>query len=278
MTFHANTSALPLQGKVAIVTGASRGIGAGLALELARRGAKVSSLGSNRLSNGLTVRQITLVYTSSKSEKLAEEVASNIESLGNGSESKIVQADLKQIDAADRIVAATREAFGDKIDILVNNAGVLFGKTIAETTAEDYAAVFDVNVRAPLLLTKAVMPHLRAPGRIINMSSVGARSCFPNMSLYAASKAALEGMTRSLAQEVGDAGHTVNAVAPGPTESEMLDKVPKDIVEGQLKTTAVQHRVGTVDDIARIVAWLCSEDSKWVSGQTISASGGFLML
>ncbi|CAO2656279.1 Nn.00g050820.m01.CDS01 [Neocucurbitaria sp. VM-36] len=253
--------ALPLQGKVAIVTGASRGIGAGLALELARRGAKV-----------------TLVYTSPKSGKLAEEIASKIQSLDNGSGSTIVQVDLRQIDAPEKIVDATREAFGDKIDILVNNAGVLFGKPIGETTAEDYAAIFDVNVRAPLLLTKAVVPHLRAPGRIINMSSVGARNCFPRMSLYAASKAAIEGMTRSLAQELGDAGHTVNAVAPGPTESEMLDNVPKDIVEGQLKTTAVEHRVGTTDDIARIVAWLCGEDSKWVSGQTISASGGFLML
>jgi 3-oxoacyl-[acyl-carrier protein] reductase len=205
-------------------------------------------------------------------------LAAKISSLGNGSASTIVQADLKQLDAPEKIVAATRAAFGDHIDILVNNAGVLFGKPLAETTAEDYADVFDVNVRAPLLLTKAVVPYLRAPGRIINMSSVGARACFPNMSLYAASKAALEGMTRSLAQELGDAGHTVNAVAPGPTESEMLDNVPKDIVEGQLKITAVEHRVGTPDDIARIVAWLAGEDSKWISGQTISASGGFLML
>ncbi len=198
--------------------------------------------------------------------------------MDNGSDAKIIQADLKQIEAADQIVAATREAFGEKIDILVNNAGVLYGKPITETTAEDYAAIFDVNVRAPLLLTKAVVPHLRAPGRIINMSSVGARNCFPNMSLYASSKAALEGMTRSLAHELGDAGHTVNVIAPGPTESEMLDDVPKDVVEGQLKRTAVQHRVGTVDDVARIAAWLCSEDSRWVSGQTISASGGFMML
>lgn len=224
------------------------------------------------------MQQVTLVYTSPKSGKLAEEIASKITSLNNGSGSTIVQVDLRQIDAPEEIVRATTEAFGDKIDILVNNAGVLYGKSLSETTADDYAAIFDVNVRAPLLMTKAILPHLRAPGRIINMSSVGARSCFPRMSLYAASKAAIEGMTRSLAQELGDAGHTVNAVAPGPTESEMLDNVPKDIIEGQLKTTAVEHRVGTTDDIARIVAWLCGEDSKWVSGQTISASGGFLML
>jgi 3-oxoacyl-[acyl-carrier protein] reductase len=138
--------------------------------------------------------------------------------------------------------------------------------------------MFDVNVRAALLLTGAVVPHLRAPGRIINMSSVGARRCFANLALYAGSKAAIEGITRSLAHELGGAGHTVNAVAPGPVESEMLADVPREIVEGQLKQTAVEQRIGSVDDVARIVAWLCGEDAKWVSGQTISASGGFLML
>lgn len=83
---------------------------------------------------------------------------------------------------------------------------------------------------------------------------------------------------RNLAQELGGAGHTVNAVAPGPVESEMLADVPKDMVQDQLKQTAVERGVGTVDDVARIVAWLCGEEAKWVSGQTISASGGFLML
>ncbi|KAF2827647.1 NAD(P)-binding protein [Ophiobolus disseminans] len=254
-------TALTLQDKVAIVTGASRGIGAGLALELARRGAKV-----------------TLVYTSQKSSELAEKVAADIKALNNGSAATIVQADLATVDAPEKIVQATLKAFGGKIDILVNNAGVLFGRPITETTAEDYANIFDVNVRAPLLMTRAVVPHLRAPGRIINLSSVGARIGPPQMALYAGSKAAIEGMTRSLAQELGGAGHTVNAVAPGATESEMLDDVPKDMVEAQLKITAVERRVGKVDDVARIVAWLASEDAKWVSGQTISASGGFLML
>ncbi|KZM23390.1 3-oxoacyl-[acyl-carrier-protein] reductase [Ascochyta rabiei] len=257
----ASNAALPLQGKVAIVTGASRGIGAGLTIELARRGANV-----------------TLVYVSPKSEEKAKKIASDVFSLNNGSKAHIVQADLKEVEAPEKIVASTREAFGDKIDILVNNAGVLWANPIEETTAEDYAGIFDVNVRAPLLLIKAVVPHLRKRGRIINMSSVGAHIGPPKMSLYAASKAAVEGMTKSLAHELGDAGHTVNAVAPGPVESDMLDDVPKDIVDMQLKLTAVEHRVGTTDDIAHIVCWLASEDSKWVSGQTISASGGSMML
>ncbi|KAF1365127.1 NAD(P)-binding protein, partial [Lizonia empirigonia] len=175
------------------------------------------------------------------------------------------------VEAPEKIVASTREVFGDKVDILVNNAGVLWANPIEETTPEDYAGIFDVNVRAPLLLIKAVVPHLGKPGRIINLSSVGARIGPPKMSLYAASKAAIEGMTKSLAHELGDAGYTVNAVAPGSVD------VPKDPVDLQLKLTAVEHRVGTIDDIARIVCWLASEDSRWVSGQTISASGGFMM-
>eukprot|EP01103_Thecamoeba_quadrilineata_P000094 TRINITY_DN10073_c0_g1_i1.p1 TRINITY_DN10073_c0_g1~~TRINITY_DN10073_c0_g1_i1.p1 ORF type:complete len:259 (-),score=28.56 TRINITY_DN10073_c0_g1_i1:55-831(-) len=250
---------LPLKDKVAIVTGSSRGIGVGLALELARRGAK-----------------ITVVYTSSTSEQLANNVVSQIEDLG--SQAIAVQADLSQIGAGDKIVAATLAAFGSSIDILVNNAALEFDKSLLDTTAEDYAKIFDVNVRGALFMTKAVVPHLRAPGRIINISSVGARSGFSKLALYCSSKAALEGLTRCLAAELGEAGHTVNAVLPGPTESEMLENIPKDLVDMQKKQTPVQHRVGGVRDIAQVVAWLAEEQSGWISGQSISASGGYLML
>ncbi|KAF1956787.1 NAD(P)-binding protein [Byssothecium circinans] len=254
-------SSLPLAGKVAIVTGGSRGIGAGIALELAQRGAKV-----------------TIVYTSPKSKAASQDVASRIAALNNGSQAIAVQADLSTVEAPDKIVSATTEAFGEKIDILVNNAGVLFEKSIGETTVEDYASMFDVNVRAPLLMTKAVVPHLRAPGRIINLSSVGARSGFDGLALYSASKAALEGLTRGLAAELGSAGHTVNTVAPGPVKTEMLGDVSEEIVQIQLKTTAVEHRYGEIDDIAQVVGWLAEEQARWISGQTISASGGYQML
>lgn len=216
------------------------------------------------------------MYTSARSESLAKDVVRQIESLG--SQAIIVQTDLSQIDAPDKIVSATLAAFGNRIDILVNNAGLEFDKALLDTTAEDYAKIFDVNVRGVLLMTKAVVPHLQAPGRIINISSVGARSGFAKLALYCASKAALEGLTRCLAAELGDVGHTVNTVLPGPTESEMLDNIPKDLVERQLKMTPVQNRVGKADDIAQVVGWLAEEQSRWISGQSISASGGFLML
>lgn len=189
---------------------------------------------------------MTIVFTSPNSKAGADNVASQIEQLNNGTKAIVVQVNLRDIDAPDRIVEATVQAFGPKIDILVNNAGVLFSKSLSETTAEDFAAIFDVNVRAPLLLTKAVAPYLRAPGRIINLSSVGARQGFESLAMYASSKAAIEGLTRGLAAELGHAGHTVNAVAPGPVESDMLDNVPEEIVDIQLKTTPVEHRHGTV--------------------------------
>ena len=198
--------------------------------------------------------------------------------LKNGSEALKIQADLRRPDAPGRIVSETRRNFGAHIDILVNNAGVELVKELRDMTAEDFNYVFDVNVRAYFLMAGAVIPHLRKPGRIINISSVAGREGFAPFTAYAASKAAVEAMARSLAMEIGPAGHTVNAVAPGPIESDMLDHIPKELVEMQKKQTAVENRVGTVDDVAQIVAWLASEDSKWVSGQTISASGGFQML
>ena len=222
--------------------------------------------------------QVTIAYTSARSAQPADDLISEIKSLENGAEAIKVQADLSQVESPDKIVAATREAFGPSIDILVNNAGVESAKSIGESTADDYAFIFDVNVRGAWLMVKAVVPYLRAPGRIINLSSVGGRCGFANFSLYSASKAAIEGMTRGFAAELGPAGHTVNAVGPGPIQSDMLDQIPKDLVDIQRKQTPMGHRVGTVEDIALIIGMLAEEQSQWVTGQTVSASGGYLML
>lgn len=261
-----------------IIIGASRGISAGLAIELARRGADVGNHRHHQTREiDLCALQVALVSITSWSEGKAKCIASDIPSLNNGSKAHIVRADLKQIEAPKYIVASTGEAFGDNIDILAN-AGVLCANPIEEATAKDYTGIFNVNVRAPLLLIKAVVPHLQKPGRFMSLSPVKTRIGPPNMSLYAVSNATIEGMTKSLARGIGDASHTVNAVAPAHVKSEMLGGVPRDGFDVQLKTTAVEYRVGTADDIARIVCWLASVDSKWVSEQTISASGGIMML
>ena len=200
-----------------------------------------------------------------------------IHAFGNGSLAVKIQADLREPFSSKHIVDETIKAFGGSIDILVNNAGAEVVKPLSDVSVEDFSFVYDLNVRGPMLMTQAVLPHLRAPGRIINISSVGARYGFKELSLYCSSKSALEGLTRCWAAELGAAGHTVNAVNPGPVQTQLLDKIPKDYIAMQKAQTPVENRLGTVDDIAQIVAWLASEGSRWISGQVLSASGGWAM-
>ncbi|RMJ09361.1 hypothetical protein BHE90_004955 [Fusarium euwallaceae] len=251
-----------LEGKVAIVTGASRGLGAGFAFELARRGAK-----------------IVATYTSPNSEKLVEELSAKIAALDPPSQCIGVRADLREPDSAKKIAEQATSAFGPHIDIVVNNAGAELVKRHTGITPADFDYIYHLNVRAPLLLLQAIKPYLppSGGGRIINISSVGARYGFKDLSLYCSSKAALEGMTRCWAAELGEDGHTVNAVNPGPVQSDMLDNIPQDIITMQKAQTPAGNRLGSVDDVAQIVAWLASEESRWITGQCLSASGGFVM-
>ncbi|KAL2801667.1 hypothetical protein BJX63DRAFT_162749 [Aspergillus granulosus] len=251
---------LRLSGKVAIVTGGSRGIGERIALELAQNGAKVS-----------------ITYTSTKSAALLDLLVKNINALGNGSSAIAIKADLRDPASSEKIVAETIQQFGESIDILVNNAGVELVKPIKDITAADFRWVYDLNVRAPMLMVQAILPYLRAPGRIINISSVGARHGFKNLSVYCSSKSALEGLTRCWAAELGASGHTVNCVNPGPVQTDLMDNIPKETIEMQRSQTPLQNRIGTVEDIAPVVVWLASEESKWITGQVVSASGGWAM-
>lgn len=189
-----------------------------------------------------------------------------------------MQADLRDPTSAATIVQTVlRDLQTDHIDILVNNAGVELVKPFHEVTPEDFAEVFEVNVRAPLLMLQAVHPHLRAPGRIINIGSVGSRCGFRGLSAYCSSKSALEGLTRCWATELGGAGHTVNTVNPGPVETEMIWRIPGDIVKMQMEQTPVENRMAQLADVTQIVAWLAGPESGWVTGQAISASGGWSM-
>jgi len=254
---------LPLKGKTAIVTGGSRGLGAGMAYELAKRGADV-----------------VLTYTSPSSSTLVSDLEAKISQLPHKPSTIGVMADLSRANSPDEIIKSIKDWRGGdlKIDILVNNAGTEKVKKLGEITPEDFTQVFDLNVRGVLLMTQAVLPYLQPQGRIINMSSVGSRSAFPELGLYCSSKAALEGLTRCWAAELGDNGTTVNAVSPGPVESEMLKNIPKEIVAKQKAETPIEKRLGTVEEVACVVAWLAGNDSAWVTGQTISASGGWQCL
>jgi 3-oxoacyl-[acyl-carrier protein] reductase len=160
-----------------------------------------------------------------------------------------------------------------KLDILVNNAGLERLKSLAEIELDDYDAVYNLNIRGIILLTQAVQPYLNPNGRIINMGSVGSRAGFKGLSLYCSSKAALEGLTRCWAAELGANGTTVNCVNPGPVQSDMLDSIPKEIVDMQKAQTPIQNRLGTIEEIANIVAGLAGKDGAWTTGQVLSASG-----
>ncbi|KAK7997410.1 SURF4-domain-containing protein [Apiospora arundinis] len=282
MSASSSEFSLPLEGKLAIVTGASRGIGEGIALELARRGASVA-----------------LAYNSPSSEPQVRALAERIRALPRAAPTFTVQADLSTTEGPLHLIRNLQAQFraaahtGDGvvhpqkpfvIDVLVNNAGCERVVPLGQIDVADYNEVYDVNVRGVILLTQAALPYLRrttttegGAARVINIGSVGARAGFKELSLYCSSKAALEGLTRCWAAELGGDGVTVNCVSPGPVESAMLDKIPTEIVDMQKKQTPVQNRLGTVDEVARVVAGLAGRDGDWISGQVISASGGWAM-
>jgi 3-oxoacyl-[acyl-carrier protein] reductase len=149
---------------------------------------------------------------------------------------------------------------------------------LGEIEVADYDKVYNLNVRGTIFVTQTLLPRFAAANnRIVNIGSVGGRCGFAQLSLYCSSKAALEGLTRCWAAELGSNGTTVNQVNPGPVQSEMLDNIPKKIVDMQKGQTPVQNRLGTVEEVAKVVAWLASPENSWISGQVISASGGFAM-
>ena len=241
-----------LTGKVAIVTGASRGIGAAIAKRLARDGAIV-------------------VITYAKQEAAALATSRAIEEAGGEVES--VRSDMSSLNEVRSLFAETVANYG-RLDILVNNAGIAQFVPLAQIDEDHYARLFDVNVRGPLFAMQEAAKVMASPGRIVNISSGAAQAAPPRSGVYAASKAALETLTRSFAGELGPQGITVNAVSPGITETDMLtENIPAAVQQQMIANTAL-GRLGTPDDIADVVAFLVSEDARWVTGQVIGASGG----
>jgi len=249
---------LSLAGKVALVTGASRGIGRAIARRLAAAGAAV------------------VVHYGSNAEA-AEEVVAEITSAGGRALAFPARLD----DPAavrgfwDRLHPLLHATFADGgLDILVNNAGVSVRKTIAEVTEADLDRVLQVNLKAPFLLIQGALPHLRDGGRIINISSMGTRAAYPRMAAYAPSKAGLEALTLLLAADLGPRGITVNAVLPGATATDMNHDARDPITSRAIAATVALRRVGQPDDVADIVLLLASEQGRWITGQRIDASGG----
>lgn len=247
-----------LVAKVAVVTGAGRGIGRGIAIKLGEEGAKV-------------------VVNYSRSAEQAEEVVRNIQSLG--AEAIAIKADVSKVEEIRFLFDETLAKFG-KLDILVSNAGLEhFGK-FEEVAEEEFDATFAVNTRGQFFALQEAAKRMTNGGRLICMSSVSTIRGFPNHAVYAGSKAANEAFACNLAVDLGPRGITVNAIAPGATQTDMYEKFAHlysesgSSVEEQMKKLSPLGRVGKPVDIANIVAFLVSDEGGWLTGQTIHATGG----
>jgi 3-oxoacyl-[acyl-carrier protein] reductase len=244
-----------LQGKVAIVTGASKGIGAGIAKAMAAEGASVVvNYASSRAGADKTVQEIVAA----------------------GGKAIAVQGDVSNDAGAKAIVDAAIKEYG-RLDSLVNNAGVFEFQPIENVTAEHYHAIFDINVLGVLLMSKAASPHLKEGGSIINIGSVVSTLTPPQSAVYSATKGAVDSITGVLAQELGPRKIRVNSVNPGMVDTEGAQSagfIGSDFEKDAIQKTPL-GRTGLPKDIGTVVAFLASDDAGWLSGQRISASGGF---
>ncbi|MFC3550559.1 SDR family oxidoreductase [Lysobacter cavernae] len=241
-----------LAGKVALVTGGSRGIGAAIARRLAADGADV-----------------VLTYAASRDQ--AEAVAAEISE--SGRRSLALRADSADPDAVAAAVERTVAEFG-RLDILVNNAGVFAYGPFEAETRESYARVMAIHVQAPFVAAQAASRHLREGGRIITIGScLGERVGAPNMTLYSASKAAVIGLSKGLAQDLGARGITANVVQPGPIDTDM-NPADGDGADAQRQGLPLGH-YGSADDVAATVAHLAGPGGRFITGAVISVDGGF---
>ncbi|MBY0009381.1 SDR family oxidoreductase [Paenibacillus typhae] len=243
-----------LRGKVAIVTGSSRGIGRSIAEKLAEQGAAV-------------------VINYSGSLELAEEVVQGIQQ--KGGRAAAVQADVSKPEQIARLFQETKDRFG-KVDIVVNNAGIMINSLIGDATEEQFDRQFAINVKGTYFSCQQAFLHLEQGGRIINFSTSVNGQMFPAYSIYAGTKGAVEQFTRQLAKEFGARGITINAVAPGPVATELfLDGKSEAQLEGLKKANAF-GRLGEPEDIAGVVSFLAGDQSAWITGQTLRVNGGFI--
>ena len=243
-----------LDGKVALVTGGSKGIGAALAAALAAEGARV-----------------VVNYASSKAG--ADAVVAAIRSAGG--EAIAVQADVSDADQAQALVTRAVQEFG-RLDVLVNNSGVYEMGPLEQMTQDQYRRMFDINVLGVLLTTQAALDHLGEGGSVINVSSSITTIAPANSAVYTGSKGAVDAITRVLAKELGPRGIRVNAILPGMVETEgsiAAGYIGSDMQTGIVAMTPL-GRVGQPDDISGVAVFLASDDAGWVTGQLLSASGG----
>jgi len=247
-----------LAGKTALVTGASRGIGRASVLALAQAGAQV------------------LVHYST-GEKEAAAVVAEIQKKGGKAEK--ITADLRAPDGPHALAERVRAIIGDRLDILVANAGIRKACTIEETTVEDFDALFAVNVRAPYFLVQQLLPSMGNGSSVVLLSSLAAHASVGMLSAYAATKGAIDTLVKHFASALGERGIRVNAVAPGmvPTDMQSFAKMEAgEALKRMAATLGIQalQRMATPDDIGAVVAFLASDEARWITGDTLRVDGG----
>src|SRR5271167_234618 len=242
-----------LSGKTALVTGASRGIGRASALALAAAGAQV------------------LVHYGRGADE-ADGVVAEIRNTGGRSET--IGADLATAEGPHKLAKLTRDVVGDRLDILVANAGISKSATIEETTVEDFDKLFAVNVRAPFFLVQQLLPILSKGSSIVFVSSLAARAAVWTIPAYGATKGAIDSMVKHFASLLGERQIRVNAVAPGVVETDMSSFAKTDAGRDFALGMQALQRLAQPEDIGGVVAFLASEDARWISGDTIHVDGG----
>lgn len=244
---------MSLNGKVAMVTGASRGIGRQVAIQLAKAGAKV-------------------VVNYSSSREKADEVVKTIEQFGG--QAAAIRADVSKVAEVEALFSETLERFG-RVDILINNAGVMANVTISDVTEEIFDRHFALNVKGTYFACQQAMKHMAPGGTIITFSTSISGAMLPTYSLYAATKGAVEQLTRQLAKEFGPKDITINCIAPGQVATELfLNGKSPELVDSYRRMNAF-GRLGEPEDIANAVELFVSDQARWITGQTIRVNGGF---
>lgn len=241
-----------LNGKIILVTGASRGIGAAIATELAAKGA-------------------TVVINYAGNKEAADQTVATIQQ--GGGEAVALQGDVSKPADVKRMFDTVIAQYG-RMDVLVNNAGILLYKLLKDTTDEDFDRQFAINVKGTFNTMREAATRLADNGTIINFSSSTTRLMLPTYGTYVATKGAVEQMTRVFAKEVGHRGINVNVVSPGPTNTELFTNGKTQEVIDRLASLSAFNRIGEPNDIAKVIAFLVSDDAKWISGQNIGANGG----
>ncbi len=242
-----------LKDKVILITGASRGIGAHMAEAFALQGAKVV---------------INYASSSTKAEELLEQIRQK------GGTAIAVKADVSKEEEVKNLFDKAIEAF-EKIDVLINNAGVMTTRLLKDNSESDFNQHFDINVKGVFFSLKEAATRLTDNGIIINFSSSTTKMMLPGYAIYSATKSAVEQMTRVFAKEIGR-GISVNAVAPGPTSTELFLNGKSEEILSKLASLNAFNRIAEPEDITKIVLFLASDDSKWISGQVIAANGAMV--